>query len=91
MQSDEELKEALEKLEAEGLADLRSVEPEYDRGWEIVRIEAVGEEHHIAYGFRAKYNDLIVGGLTSLETARALQRSGKVSSYAAMELERQLY
>lgn len=60
--------EARAKLEAEGLSDLRPyLEPQEESGWELVRIESM-EENRVSYGFRSRYNDLIVGGLTKPRT-----------------------
>jgi hypothetical protein len=44
-----------------------------------------------AIGFRCGYNDLIVGGLPSLELAGALKKFKMVISYTEWELERQSY
>lgn len=81
--------EALSRLERAGYDFLKS-SPEEETGWEIVRIETVGGDH-ISYGFRAKYNDLIVGGLTSLQDAKDIAECRMITSYVETELERQLY
>jgi len=87
----DEVEQVWGKLEAEGLSDLRPyLEPQEESGWEIVRIESV-EEARISYGFRSRYNDLIVGGLPSLELAKALKAGKMVASYVDWESERQFY
>jgi len=83
--------EAWAKLEAEGLSDLRPyLRSQEESGWELVRIESI-EGGHVSYGFRSRYNDLIVGGLPSLELAKALQAGKIATSYVDWELERQSY
>jgi len=87
----DEFEQVWARLEVESLSDLRPyLEPQEDSGWELVRIESM-EESRVSYGFRSRYNDLIVGGLPSLELARALQAGKMVTSYTECELERQFY
>jgi len=91
MLSKDEIDQAWAKLKAEGLSDLKPhLKPQEEGGWEIIRIESM-EEGHVSYGFRSKYNDLIVGGLPSLELAKAIKACKMVTSYADWELERQFY
>ena len=91
MPNQDELKEVWAKLEAEGLSDLKPhLKSQEESGWEIVRIESM-EEEHVSYGFRSRYNDLIVGGLPSLEAAKALKAGKMVTSYVEWELKRQSY
>ena len=91
MLSRDELEQVWGKLEAEGLSDLRPcLEPQEESGWEIVRIESM-EENRVSYGFRSRYNDLIVGGLPSLELAEVLKACKMATSYVDWELERQFY
>lgn len=87
----DELEQVWARLESEGLSDLRPcLEPQEESGWELVRIESM-EEGRVSYGFRSRYNDLIVGGLPSLELAKALQAGKIATSYVYWELERQSY
>ena len=79
--------EAESRLERVGY-DFLTAELEEEHGWEIVRIETVGEDH-VAYGFRARYNDLIVGGLCDLQTAEDIRECRMIGSYVDFELERQ--
>ncbi len=59
------LYELRERAALEGLWQ----DPDETKGaWEIVKITSVDSDH-VAYGFRAPYNDLIAGGLTSLDIA----------------------
>ena len=81
--------EAESRLERAGYG-LLTAEPEEERGWEIVRIETVGQ-NHVAYGFRATYNDLIVGGLCDLQTAEDIKECRMIGSYVDFELERQTF
>ena len=86
-----EVEQVWVKLEAEGLSDLKlHLKPQEERGWEIIRIESM-EEDHVSYGFRSKYNGLIVDGLPSLELAETLKAYKMVISYVDWELERQSY
>jgi len=60
--------EAWAKLEAEGLSDLRPyLRSQEESGWELVRIDSM-EGDRASYGFRSRYNDLIVGGLPKPRT-----------------------
>ncbi len=87
----DEIEQAWARVEAEGLSGLRSyLRSQEESGWELVRIESM-EEDHASYGFRSRYNDLIVGGLPSLELAKALQAGIMVTSFTECELERQFY
>lgn len=87
----DEFEQVWARLEAECLSDLRPyLRSQEESGWEIVRIESM-EEDHISYGFRSRYNDLLVGGLPSLELAKALEAGKMVTSYVDWELERQSY
>jgi len=87
----DELEQVWGKLEAEGLSDLRPyLRSQEVSGWELVRIDSM-EEDGESYGFRSRYNDLIVGGLPSLELAKAIQAGKIATSYVDWELERQSY
>lgn len=87
----DELEQVWARLEAEGLSDLRPyLRSQEESGWEVVGIESM-EEDHVSYGFRSRYNDLVVGGLPSLELAKALQAGKIATSYVYWELERQSY
>lgn len=87
----DELERVWARLEAEGLSDLRPyLEPQEESDWEVVRIESM-EEDRVSYGFRSRYNDLIVGGLPSLELAEVLRAYKMATSYVDWELERQFY
>jgi len=87
----DEIEQVWARLEAEGLSGLRShLKSQEESGWELVRIESM-EGGHVSYGFRSRYNDLIVGGLPSLELAKALQAGKMATSYVDWELERQFY
>lgn len=88
MLNQEEVANAISSLWTVGLLNLEPDEEEI--GWEIIRIESM-EENHIAYGFRCRYNDLIVGGLPTLELAEAIKKLKMVTSYVEWELERQVY
>lgn len=91
MLSKDEIEQVWTKLEAEGLSDLTPyLKPEEERGWEIVKIESM-EEDHVSYGFRSSYNGLIVDGLPSLEVTEAIKACKMATSYADWELERQSY
>ena len=79
--------EAPSRLEQAGYGFL-TASSEEEHGWEVVRIETVGGDH-VAYGFRAKYNDLIVGGLCDLQTAEDIKECRMIGSYVDFELERQ--
>jgi hypothetical protein len=81
--------EAISRLERAGYGYL-TAEPEEETGWEIVQIKTV-DSCHVAYGFRANYNDLIVGGLTDLRTAEDIKECKMIGSYVAQELERQTF
>lgn len=86
-----EFEQVWARLGAEGLSDLRPcLKSQEESGWEIVRIESM-EEDRVSYGFRSRYNDLIVGGLPSLELAEILKAYKMVTSYTEWELERQFY
>lgn len=80
---------ALSRLERAGYGYLTAALGE-EFGWEIVRIETVGGDH-VAYGFRATYNDMIVGGLTDLRTAEDIKECRMIGNYAEQELERQTF
>ncbi len=89
----ETLGEVLKRLQQMGYPPM---EPEEYGRWEIVRLESLDAETgqptgHTAYGFRNRYNDLIVGGLCDLETAQLIHRHHLATSYADQELERQTY
>lgn len=87
----DELEQVWTRLESEGLSDLRPhLEPQEENSWEIVRTDSM-EGDRASHGYRSRYNDLIVGGLPSLELAKALQAGKMVTSYVDWELERQSY
>ena len=91
MPNKDEVEQVWVKLEAEGLSDLKPhLEPQEESGWEIIQIESM-EEDHVSYGFRSRYNDLIVSGLPSLELAEAIKACKMATSYVDWELERQFY
>lgn len=85
-----EFEQALKLIEQEGYESLRIDPDEPENSWEVVRIESMGSQH-VSYGFKSNYNDLLVGGLTSLELAKAMKMCKMISSYVDMELERRLY
>lgn len=91
MLNKDEFEQVWARLEAESLSDLRPyLKSQEESGWELVRIESI-EGGHVSYGFRSRYNDLLVGGLPSLELAKALKAGKMATSYVYWELERQSY
>ena len=94
MQANGELTNALNWLEEHaGLTGLRR--NAYEGRWEIVKIETVRDDpggiERSAYGFRCRYNDVVVGGLCELEVAQVLMKHKLVGSYVEQELGREVW